>query len=153
MPGTSVYRFAGWAGIAVLGVAIAFSQQPAPTGIYTAAQAEAGRAAYLANCAECHRPDLSGSFEAPPLSGGNFFNAWRELPVRELVNRIRDTMPPANPGAVGEQAAVPIVAFLLQSNGATAGTQTLTAASAAPIGSVATGQAVAVQPSATGQAA
>ena len=70
---TNPYRFVGWAGIAVLGVAIAFSQQPAATGIYTAAQAEAGRAAYLANCAECHRPDLTGSFEAPPLSGGNFF--------------------------------------------------------------------------------
>ena len=149
---TNPYRFVGWAGIAVLGVAIAFSQQPAATGIYTAAQAEAGRAAYLANCAECHRPDLTGSFEAPPLSGGNFFNAWRELPVRELVNRIRDTMPPANPGVVGEQAAVTIVAFLLQSNGASAGAQTLAAASATPFGSVATGQAVAVQAPAAGQA-
>ena len=137
------------AAIAALGVAIAFSQQSA--GIYTAAQAEAGRAAYQASCAECHRPDLTGSFEAPPLAGVNFFNAWRELPVRELVSRIRDTMPPANPGAVGEQATVSIVAFLLQSNGASAGTQTLTAAAAAPVGSVATGQAVAAQPAA-GQA-
>ncbi|MGH6660712.1 MAG: PQQ-binding-like beta-propeller repeat protein, partial [Rhodospirillales bacterium] len=157
MPGTSVdrlasvYRYGGWVAIAILGVAIAFTQQPA-TGIYTAAQAEAGRAAFLANCAECHRPDLTGSFEAPPLSGANFFNAWRELPVRELVNRIRDTMPPANPGAVGEQAAVTIAAFLLQANGASPGTQTLTAGSATPFGSAATGQAAAVQVPAGGQA-
>ena len=135
------------AAIAVLGAAIAFSQQPA-AGIFTAAQAEAGRAAFQTNCAECHRPDLTGSFEAPPLAGGNFFTAWRELPVRELVNRIRDTMPPANPAAVGEQAAVNIVAFVLQSNGASAGTQTLTATTAAPIGSVATGQPAAAQPAA-----
>jgi len=140
-----------WAAVATLGVVLLAAQQPAGTGIFTAAQAEAGRAAFQANCAECHRPDLTGSFEAPPLAGGNFFNAWRGLPVRELVNRIRDTMPPGNPGAVGEQAAVTIVAFLLQSNGATAGAQTLTAATAAPIGSVATGRTVAAQPAA-GQA-
>ena len=137
--------------IAAIGGVMVVAQQPG-TGIFTTAQAEAGRTAFQANCAECHRPDLSGSFEAPPLAGGNFFNAWRELPVRELVNRIRDTMPPANPGAVGEQAAVTIVAFLLQSNGASAGTQTLAAATAAPIGSVATGQVVAAQPPAAGQA-
>lgn len=138
------YRFVGWASIVLLGIAMAFSQQPA-TGIFTAAQAEAGRTAFMATCAACHRPDLSGSFEAPPLAGSTFFNAWRGLPVRELVNRIRTNMPPTNPGSVPEQTAVTIVAFILQANGAKPGTQALTAAAAAPIGSVATGEAVAVQ--------
>src|SRR5262245_55142911 len=43
--------------------------QPPPPAVptFTAAQAEAGRTAYEANCSGCHRTDLQGSFEAPQL--------------------------------------------------------------------------------------
>ena len=46
--------------------------------IPTADQAAAGRTAYLANCAGCHLPDMSGRNEASPLAGANFMNTWRE---------------------------------------------------------------------------
>ena len=36
---------------------------------YTAAEADAGRAAYDRACASCHMPNLSGAFEAPELAG------------------------------------------------------------------------------------
>ncbi len=43
--------------------------QQAATAVYTAAQAEAGRAVYTRECATCHQANLQGSFEAPPLAG------------------------------------------------------------------------------------
>src|SRR5262249_58604671 len=47
--------------------------QQAPS-VFTVDQAAAGRAAYQANCASCHMPDLAGRNEAPPLAGGTFMN-------------------------------------------------------------------------------
>ena len=64
--------------VSALGVAIAAAQQPpAGNAIYTAEQATIGQTAFQTTCARCHQPDLRGSYEAPPLTGTNFMNAWR----------------------------------------------------------------------------
>ena len=115
--------------------------QPARTGVHTANQAESGREAYTRSCAICHRTDLQGNFEAPPLAGTNFLNFWGDRTPRELVERIRGTMPPDRPGRLGDRTYLDLVAYLLQANGAPAGDQELTAATAVPIGAVATGEA------------
>jgi PQQ-dependent dehydrogenase (methanol/ethanol family) len=126
-------------------MAALFSVTAAPPtaagAVFTADQAEAGRALYQANCAACHRPDLGGLNEAPPLAGGNFMNTWRSLTTRELFNRIRATMPPAKPGSLGDDDCVNLVAYILQSNGAVAGAEPFTSNTAVPIGRVATGEA------------
>ena len=49
-------------------------------------------------------------------------------------------MPPDRPGRLGDQAYLDIVAYLLQENGAPAGDRPLTADTAVPIGTVATGR-------------
>ena len=113
--------------------------QPVQGGIHTAGQAESGRAAYTRSCAICHRTDLRGNFEAPPLAGPNFLGFWGDLTPLELVERIRDTMPPDRPGRLGDRTYLDIVAYLLEANGAPAGDEPLTAATAVPIGDVATG--------------
>ncbi len=128
---------------ATLGIASARAQQPARAGVYTAAQADAGRAVYQANCAACHLPDLKGSNEALPLAGGNFMSTWRSRTTSDLFNKILTSMPPGKTGSLGETEIVTIVAFILQSNGAPAGNQALSATSAVPIADVATGQAAA----------
>ena len=128
---------------AALGVASAGAQQPARAGVYTAAQADAGRAVYQANCAACHLPDLKGSNEALPLAGGNFMSTWRSRSTSDLFNKILTSMPPGKTGSLGETEIVTLVAFILQSNGAPAGNQALSATSAVPIADVATGQAAA----------
>jgi alcohol dehydrogenase (cytochrome c) len=84
---------------------------------------------------------MKGTFEAPPLSGANFMNTWRNRAVSELVVKIRATMPLSNPGSLTDQDAVDLAAFILQSNGAPAGTQSLTVDTLVPIGAVATGGA------------
>ncbi len=118
--------------------AICYAQQGA--GVYTAAQATAGRAAYQANCASCHGADLSGLNSASALAGGLFLSSWGDRTPGELVSFLEGAMPPGNPGSLGEQAYVNVAAFILDFNGAHAGNQPLTAASKVAIRSVATGQ-------------
>src|SRR6185503_14216715 len=143
MRGLRTYLLLAGAATGALGIAIASAQQqqPAGNGIYTADQANIGQAAYQVTCAACHRPDLRGGNEAPPLTGGNFINAWRGRSTNELYNKIQTSMPPTAPGTVPEQAVTSIVAFILRSNGAPAGNQQFSAATSIPIGQVATGAA------------
>src|SRR4051794_801115 len=100
----------------------AASGQPATApGPFTAAQAEAGRGAYLAHCASCHLPDLGGRNEAAELAGSNFIRAWGTRTVGELLTFIRTTMPPGNRGNLGEDNYLNLVSFVLSANGALAG--------------------------------
>ncbi len=121
--------------VAAAGVAAA---QAAP---FTEAQAAAGRASYLANCAGCHLADLRGANEARPLVGPDFMRTWSGRTAQELVAFLSVTMPPppATPGSLGPQSYVNLAAFLLHANGATPGADALTSASTVSIGSVATG--------------
>ncbi len=82
-------------------------------------QVEAGRGVYERSCAECHRADLSGDFEAPELAGRNFRAAWRGAPLGELLAVVRD-MPPEEPGTLSEAQYLAVTAFLLSANGAAA---------------------------------
>ena len=119
----------------------AASAQPAPSpGRYTAAQAAAGRQAYEAYCASCHLQDLAGRNEAPQLSGGNFLRAWGRRTTGDLLGYMMSTMPPGNRGALGQDTYINLVAFLLEANGAPAGNEPITLATAPLIGSIANGQ-------------
>lgn len=112
---------------------------PGPATI-TAAQAAAGRDAYQARCASCHLPDLGGRNEASPLVGRAFMTAWRERSTKDLFDYIRTSMPPGG-ATLGADEYLAITAFVLRSNGAATGTTALTATTAVPIGSIATGVA------------
>jgi alcohol dehydrogenase (cytochrome c) len=123
--------------VAAAAFAVAVSGQPSPP-VFTAAQAGAGRALYDASCATCHMPDLSGRNEAPPLAGGTFMNAWRTRTTKDLFDLISATMPPNAPNLSADQYLA-IASYILQANGADAGGQPLTDATAVPIGSIASG--------------
>ena len=131
-------------------VMLAGQQTPA-AGRYTGAQAAAGRTVYQMQCSSCHQPDLKGQGEAPPLAGSEFIEAWGRRSPRELLAFMQLTMPPARPGGLSEEEYVNITAFILQSNGAPAGNQALTAATEVAINTVATGQAPTTAPPAQGQ--
>src|ERR1700692_173821 len=120
MLGRKTYRYFAGAAIGVFSIAFAClqtstnAQQPAKAGPYTVEQATAGRATYQAKCATCHLPDMKGSNEAPPLTGVNFANAWRDRTASDLFNRIRTTMPLTDPGSLSDEEAVNIVAYIFQ---------------------------------------
>jgi alcohol dehydrogenase (cytochrome c) len=127
-----------------LGAMSARAQQTPRPDSFTAEQATAGRANYMAMCAPCHMPDLKGSNEALPLSGLGFASVWRSRTTRDLFERISTSMPPGKAGLIPEEDVLSLVAFILQSNGARPGTKALTAAAAIPIGELASGEAPAV---------
>jgi alcohol dehydrogenase (cytochrome c) len=139
MRGSKTIRILALAVTTAFGAAMAAAQQPASGGPYTAEQAEAGRAAYQTSCASCHLPDLRGSNEAPPLTGVNFMNAWSSRTTADLYDRIRNTMPVNNPGSLSEQAAINIVAYILEANGAKPGNRPLTPTLALRLREVASG--------------
>jgi len=98
---------------------------------FTAGQAATGRTAYDATCAGCHGADLAGP---PPLAGTAFRGGWGSRTTRDLLTAVQ-SMPPEQPGGLPEATYLSIVAYILQSNGATPGTQALTTATTVPIGS------------------
>ena len=122
------------AALVASGAILSGGQQP-PAGPFTAEQAAAGRDAFAENCAACHGE--SGS--APPLTGAPFLGGWGSRTTRDLLNTIRDTMPPDRPGDLPEQVYLDITAFVLQSNGSAPGSEPLTLATAVPIGASAIG--------------
>jgi alcohol dehydrogenase (cytochrome c) len=114
------------AALAGFTIVVVAAQQPAARpSTFTTAQAEAGRAAYDANCSACHLRDLKGSNEAAPLAGPEFLNQWGDKTIADLHAYLMASMPPTSPGAPGSQAMIDIVAYLLQANGASGGSQPL----------------------------
>ena len=107
--------------LAVLGVLAGLAVvlvEAQPSASFTAAQADAGRAAYEANCSACHLRDLKGSNEAAQLAGANFLNQWGDKTVADL-HALSDGVDAADQSraAPGSQAMLDIVAYLLQANG------------------------------------
>src|SRR5271169_6348579 len=126
-------------------------QQTAP-GVFTAAQAEAGRTSYMNTCGRCHTysllgrkgeegelPPVTSLSEAdqkfignpnhvPPLAGEAFLNRWGQKTVAQLIARFQITVSDPNFQFkdINDDTTVNITAYVLQVNGAKAGTTPLT---------------------------
>ena len=131
----SLTAFVSVAFVAGLTLSLSAGQQPpAPRSrLFTPPRKRPpARPRITANCASCHQPTLVGQNEAPPLAGANFMTTWGKRTTKDLLEYMSATMPPGKP-SLAEADYVNISAFILQYNGATAGTQALAAATAAPI--------------------
>jgi hypothetical protein len=124
-------------GLAAL-TAVLHGQAPAAPktvwdGVFTAQQAARGQAQFMAHCAECHMPDLSGG-EGPALVGNRFWTTWQESSVGALFDRISKNMPFSDDGSLAgtlpRQTYIDIVAHILNSNSFPAGQAELTPDSA-----------------------
>jgi len=113
--------------VALIGSAID-GQEPKRTvwdGVYTAAQAERGRSAYLQSCASCHADDLRGKGTAPSLVEESFVFLWGDMSVGDLFERTRMLMPSDRPGSLAADTYADIIAFIAQKNGFPAGSTDL----------------------------
>ena len=130
--------------VALLAGAVALrAQQPQPRiwqGVYTAAQAERGKATFLVTCQRCHNADLSGD-RGPALKGERFMTTWGGGGVNRLFEKIRDTMPPFATSTLDDATKLDIVTFILQTNGFPAGQRDLAAADLESVDIVAQGEA------------
>ena len=114
----------------------AAGQQPDATAVpsYTHEQAEVGEAVYRDACADCHLANLRGDFEAPELSGRSFRRSWGEVPIAELLENIRTTMPEDAPESLSDEQYAAIVAYIIRENGGVLGGVSLGEATAAGAG-------------------
>ena len=86
-------------------------------GVYTDEQARRGQPLYHDSCSACHGDLLKGSGETPALAGNTFLSNWNGLPLGDLFERIRRTMPQDKPSRVNRQQKSDILAYLLSCNG------------------------------------
>lgn len=121
--------------LAASSVVLAARQQEPPAPVFTIGQAAAGKTAYAKACASCHLPDLSGNNDVPPLAGTAFMSSWGTRTTKELFDYMSATMPPGGASLTAD-AYLSITAYVLQSNGAPAGSEAYTASTAVPIASL-----------------
>ncbi len=93
---------------------------PAADGWFTQAQATQGHQFFNNQCAQCHRPDLTGA-AGPALLGPTFLATWSNRPLSDLYTFEHTKMPAVNPGSVPPEQLWAITAYILQKNGFAAG--------------------------------
>ena len=94
---------------------VMFAQQGRSTSdrVYSDAQAKRGAVLYQNRCAQCHG-DMLGGKVGPPLTGSIFLGVWGSRPLSELASKIRNTMPPNDPGKLTLAQSADLVAHILQ---------------------------------------
>jgi mono/diheme cytochrome c family protein len=103
------------------------SLPPIWTGVYTAAQAEEGKVPFTGVCRRCHSDNLEGSERGPALKGASFMSNWEQQDLDRLRSKIRDNMPPDDPGKLSDADYLGLVSYILQNNGYPAGAKPLEA--------------------------
>jgi mono/diheme cytochrome c family protein len=113
--------------VSAAGLATTLAQAPATVldGVYTAAQAERGHAAYESRCVQCHE---GLEADGPDLMAKAFLDRWREDKLEPLFTFIKTTMPGNTPGSLDERVYADILAFILEAHDLPAGKSELTPA-------------------------
>src|SRR6187397_2004181 len=106
-------------------------QQSVWSGVYTEVQADQGAALYKTHCVSCHGDSLAGGEQVPALRGVSFGATWEGVPLSDLFERMRKTMPTGKGGVVTRPEYANILAYLLKMNGMPAGSTALTGDQAA----------------------
>lgn len=109
-----------WIGFLLFGLSQpmiqAQSGRSTASGVYTAGQAQQGKALYNKKCAMCHGATLRGSGANPPLSGDDFMNNWVGQTVGDLDVMIHTTMPATHPGSLTQAETTKLLAYILNVN-------------------------------------
>jgi mono/diheme cytochrome c family protein len=95
-------------------------------GVYTAGQAERGKATFDLSCSRCHNSDLTGSDRGPTLVGDKFLANWLDGNLEALFSFIRDTMPQGSANIVNDAGKADVLAYILQRNSYPTGQTELT---------------------------
>ena len=115
---------AGLSFCAIMTISTVALAEPGP---FTQQQAEDGHVKFNNLCATCHRPDMSGAL-GPALVGAPFKQHWGGKSVGELRQFIYENMPKTAPKSLTDDKLDPIVAWIIEKNGAQAGDKPLSKA-------------------------
>jgi hypothetical protein len=152
--GTALFVLAG-------GVGLAAGQRAERVAVFTAGQAAAGKIEIQKNafgaCTDCHATTLTGRKGAPgelppldslsenfqqlvknnggivpPFVGPDFVQKWSPRTTQDLIKEFEDRFAP--PGSrMSRETRLNLIAYILQVNGAAAGTQPLTPETDVPL--------------------
>ena len=101
-------------------------------GVFTAAQAQSGKALFTERCEVCHGPDLMGTPGGPGLAGGIFKFKWAgKQTVGDLFALMTAAMPADAPGTMTPPQYTDLAAYILSVNEYPAGEAELPADEAA----------------------
>ncbi len=100
-------------------------EQSITDGVYTSEQAARGKREYTQQCAACHASNLLGGEMAPSLVGDGFMSGWSGETLWTLADYMNATMPQDDPGGLSAQGLNDVLAFILESNDYSAGTDEL----------------------------
>ena len=124
MPRVGILLGTGILGAILIGSQVAAGPAAKEDGWYSQAQAEQGHQLFNNQCAQCHRPDLTGAM-GPALIGDAFFKRWGNKPLGDLFDFEHSKMPAINPGSVPDDQMWAITAYILEKNGFPAGATAL----------------------------
>lgn len=96
-----------------------------PPALFTAEQAEQGKAIYLEKCSFCHAPDLNGR-AGPALRGKFFASAEHKYKLSDIFTIVSQNMPSVAPGSLSHDEYVKIMSWILLNNGYPAGAEAMT---------------------------
>lgn len=113
------------AGLVVLAASPSQPARSAWEGVYTEEQATRGDDVYARECGSCHGASLEGIEMAPGLADAAFQANWNGLTLGDLYDRIRETMPPEDPGRLSRDELASVLATLLRANRFPAGEKEL----------------------------
>ena len=110
-----------WVAVCILSAAVVAAvgaQTAGPVsawdGVYTEEQAKRGAKVSADHCARCHGGTLAGAEAAPALVGDVFNANWEGVPLSDLFERIRTSMPQDNPGSLSRQQTADVTAYMLK---------------------------------------
>jgi len=107
--------------LAVVFLVAALAAQDTPKtvwdGVYTEEQAQRGKALYMEKCVQCHGPELmGGGAGAGPLQGATFGGNWNGVPLGDMLERLRQSMPLDKPATLSRQQCADVLAFIFSVN-------------------------------------
>ena len=89
---------------------------------YTEAQAKRGEELYFERCVRCHGATYMGGTDgAGPLLGPTFNGNWNGVPLDQMLERVRTTMPMDKPATLSRQQTADALAFIFSINKIPAG--------------------------------
>jgi mono/diheme cytochrome c family protein len=96
------------------------------TGVYTEAQAKRGEELYFERCVRCHGATfMGGSDGAGALIGPTFNGNWNGVPLDQMLDRVRATMPQDKPATLSRQQVADALSFIFSINKIPAGKEEL----------------------------
>jgi mono/diheme cytochrome c family protein len=86
-------------------------------GVYSDEQAKRGEAVYGERCIRCHGATMQGGTDgAGALTGEKFNGNWNGVPLDQMIDRVRASMPLDKPMTLSRQQTVDVIAYIFSAN-------------------------------------